>query len=143
MVVEGGSGRVGWGSGSSRTSPGQKGGDLLVRDALLVSEPHGLTQVDAQQVLAQEAVVPAQHSEGKGRARAVVAGGEAGVQAPRATRHLEGMAPTGRGETGDGAGVHQVQSLHCTRAKHKPEPEAKRATHKSREHMDTQYYQHD
>ena len=41
----------GGGSGGSGP-PSQKGGDLLVRDALLLGLPHGLAQVDAQEVLA-------------------------------------------------------------------------------------------
>ena len=47
--------RVGWGGGGGSggsAPPGQEGGDVRVRDALLLGQSHGLAQVDGQEVLA-------------------------------------------------------------------------------------------
>lgn len=69
--------------------PAEQHGHLLIGHTLLLGLTHGLTQVDGEDVLAQQALVSTEHSVGKGWARAVVAGHKAGVQTSRASHYLQ------------------------------------------------------
>lgn len=59
---------------------------LRIGHSLLLSDAHGLTQVDGQDVLAQQTLVSEEDGVGEGRTRAVVTGDKDGVQKKTTTQ---------------------------------------------------------